>query len=135
MSNNFSLDISRIVERTKMHASQVARGIKIELFDSIIMDTRVGNPSAWKSPPPPGYVGGRMRGNWQTQEGTPITTEIDRIDPTGVATLSEMRARVGTGETYMTNNLPYVKRWEDEDAMVAKNVARIDQIVRREAAK
>lgn len=135
MSNNFALDISKIVDRTKMHASQVARGIKIELFDSVIMDTRVGNPDIWKSPPPPGYVGGRMRGNWQTQEDSPIMGEIDRIDPTGIETLSEVRARVGTGATYMTNNVPYVKRWEDEDAMVAKNMARIDQIVRKEAAK
>lgn len=121
MSEDFAVDISQIVKRTKLRADQVARGIKIELFGSVIMDTRVDT--------------GRMRGNWQTQEGFPILTEVDRLDPNGDATMAEMKAAVGPGVTYMTNNLPYVKRWEDEDAMVAKNVARIEQIVKREASK
>lgn len=119
--SNFTVDISKIVKKTQLRTDQVARGIKIELFGSVIMDTRVDT--------------GRLRGNWQTQEGTPIMTETDRLDILGTSARDEVARKTGSGVTYLTNNLPYAKRWEDEDAMVGKNVAQIEQIVRREAAK
>lgn len=58
-----------------------------------------------------GYVGGRFRGNWQFSIDSPATTEIDRIDPSGNATLAELIAQVQAltiGQTaYIVNNLPY----------------------------
>ena len=118
---DFSMEIGQISKRIKMRTDKVAKGIKIELFGSVIMDTRVDT--------------GRLRGNWQTQEGSPIMTETDRKDKLGTSARGEVARKTGSGVTYLTNNLPYAKRWEDEDAMVGKNVARIEQIVRREAAK
>jgi hypothetical protein len=56
----FSLDIKEFAEKTKRNVNDVKQAAAIELFGMIIKATPVGNPSLWKSPPPPGYVGGRV---------------------------------------------------------------------------
>ena len=35
----------------------------------------------------------------------------------------------------MTNNVPYAEYWEQEDGMIAKNMARISRIVNKEVRK
>lgn len=121
-------DLARIVGA---EVEETTRAIKIALFSGVIMDTRVGNPDGWKSPPPPGYVGGRLRGNWQTSTSAPVEQEIDRIDPQGAeATQEAVEGVTASGVDYLTNNLPYAAVWEERDAMVSRNAARIERIVR-----
>ena len=64
----------------------------------------------WK---PPGYVGGRARGNWQCSLDAPITSENGRIDPNGSAAIAEVTSTVKAGHVnYLSNNVPYIRRLE-----------------------
>lgn len=116
--SNFSLDVAAFAKECNATLDETARAIKIELFSSVIRDTRVDT--------------GRLRGNWQTTTGRPAEGEVERLDPTGSQATAEVQAGV-SGDTvdYLTNNLPYAEVWEERDAMIDKNMARIAQIVRR----
>ena len=58
---------------------------------------------------------GRARGNWQCSLGSPVTNEIDRLDPNGSGAVSEVIATVKIGEVnYLSNNVPYIRRLEYE---------------------
>ena len=54
---------------------------------------------------------GTLRGNWQPSIGQPVETTIDRIDPKGAASKSDLAKegqRLKIGEVfYMSNNLSY----------------------------
>lgn len=90
--------------------------IKIELFSSIIGDTRVDT--------------GRLRGNWQTSTGSPKKFEIDRLDPNGNLAMTEAENNITVnGVDYMTNNLPYAAIWNERDGMIDKNLARLTRII------
>ena len=123
--SRFALDISAFAKTTNTTLSEAVRGIKINLFTGVIMDTRVDT--------------GRLRGNWQTTTGSPASGELSREDKIpqftkGGAAYDEVdRVRADTVD-YLTNNLPYAEVWDDRDGMIAKNMARIDQIVRRYGA-
>ena len=76
-----SMDV--IITKITKNVDESVRKLTLDLDKGIVMSTPVGDPTYWKRPPPPGYVGGRARGNWQPSVGEPITTEIDRIDASG----------------------------------------------------
>lgn len=87
---------------------------------------------------PKGYVGGHFRGSWQTSVSAPITTNVDRIDPTGSAATADVLMNMGgAGKvTFMANNLPYGPRLEFEGwskqapaGMVRIAMARIDSYI------
>lgn len=115
--SRFSVDIAAFAKQANATLDETARAIKISLFNGVIRDTRVDT--------------GRLRGNWQTTTGSPASGEIERLDPSGAAASEDVR-NVVKGDTvdYLTNNLPYAVVWEERDAMVDKNLARINQIVR-----
>ena len=118
----FSSDIKEFAEKTKTEIADVKKYAAIKIFTDIVKATPVGNPDYWKKvngkprKAPPGYTGGRLRGNWQTSLNTPIHTEIARIDPDGGDVLKEMQATVYNSNVeesiFMTNNLPYAIRVE-----------------------
>lgn len=61
---------------------------------------------------PPGYTGGRFRGNWQVSFDAPTTDETGRIDKTGNLTKAAGNYtlslfKVGMKAIYFCNNLPY----------------------------
>ena len=126
----FATDITRFAKKTSSTLDEASRAIKIELFSSIIGDTRVGNSKYWKRPVK-GYIGGRLKNNWQTTTGSPATGTKEEPDASGDIAISEVK-RVIKGDTvdYMTNNLPYAEVLEEEDAMVEKNMTRIKRIVK-----
>lgn len=105
-------------EKTETTLDQFARAIKIKLFQSIIMDTRVDT--------------GRMRGNWQISTGSPILTETSNKDKwsigqAGGKAYDAVPNGVTSGVDYLSNNVPYVAFWEQHDGMVAKNIIRINR--------
>ena len=118
----FSSDIKAFAEKTKTDIADVKKYAAIKIFTDIVKATPVGNPDYWQEvngkprKAPPGYTGGRLRGNWQTSLNTPIHTEIDRIDPDGGDVLKEMQTTVYNSNVeesiFMTNNLPYAIRVE-----------------------
>lgn len=85
------------------------------------------------------YVGGRFRGNWQFTIDVAADGELERIDPSGAATLAALMAGVASltaGQTaYIVNNLPYAIPLEyghsqqAPGGMVRITVARFQQIV------
>ncbi|MCU7781951.1 MULTISPECIES: hypothetical protein [Lelliottia] len=61
---------------------------------------------------PPGYTGGRFRGNWQVSFDAPTTEENGRIDKTGDLTKAAGNYtlslfKVGMSSIYFCNNVPY----------------------------
>ncbi|HDC4776916.1 TPA: hypothetical protein O8U65_002048 [Enterobacter kobei] len=66
---------------------------------------------------PPGYTGGRFRGNWQVSFDVPTTDETGRIDKTGDLTKAAGNYtlslfKVGMKAIYFCNNVPYAYRLE-----------------------
>ncbi|UUR70761.1 hypothetical protein [Enterobacter asburiae] len=66
---------------------------------------------------PPGYTGGRFRGNWQVSFDAPATDETGRVDKTGNLTKASGNYtlslfKVGMKAIYFCNNVPYAYRLE-----------------------
>ncbi|GAA0907690.1 hypothetical protein GCM10009552_15960 [Rothia nasimurium] len=78
---------------------------------------------------PDGYVGGRFRGNWQTSIAAPATGTIDRVDPSGSSTISEVLRNMGGAGTvtFLVNNLPYsqVLEYESHSSQAPAGMVRI----------
>jgi len=60
---------------------------------------------------PAGYVGGRFRGSWVISIGSRPTTQTERIDPSGAATIAAgmtVLAQFTAGPSiFLLNNVPY----------------------------
>lgn len=114
------IPISQIANHVGTEINQKIRAVKISLMNGVVRDTRVDT--------------GRLRGNWQTTTGAMAEGEIDRLDPSGMMSRMDVEAGV-QGDTldYLTNNLPYAEVWEERDGMVARNVARLERILREES--
>ena len=126
---SFTGDLNRFRNKAVEASEETRKAITTELFNSVILDTPVKH--------------GRARGNWQTSEGQPKTSEIDRVDPNGSQATAEVESNLGEGDTtvFLTNNLPYAEPLEygsskqAPEGMVRKNVARITRIVSKAARK
>lgn len=136
----FALDLQRFAEKTKEKADEAVGAIVVQVAARIDMRSPVGDASYWTSPPPPGYVGGRFRANWQLGVDTIPAGELNVVDPTGEATRGRIFATVpddAAGKTYfLVNNLPYAHRLEDgysrqaPQGMVGLTVVEFQQVVR-----
>jgi hypothetical protein len=109
-SEQFKLKIADWIEKTRGDAAKVMRAAVADLGRSLVFKTPVGNPDLWKHPRK-GYVGGRLRGNWQFGIGSAPGGTFDAPDPGGAASIARLSAGIEgakIGDTlYMTNNLPY----------------------------
>lgn len=98
-------------------AAQMHAKVHIQINDGVVLDTPVGNPDLWASPPPPNYVGGRARGNWQSTIGAPATGETGLLDRSGApsrAAGTQVAQAINPGQvSYITNNVPYIERLND----------------------
>lgn len=127
----FSVDVKKFADQAKVSIAEAKQYAALKIFAAVVYATPVGNPSIWlyKHPtrgyidylsfkdPPAGYVGGRLRGNWQASIGSPITTQIERIDKVGDA-VNEAISKIvnvsfGDETIWLTNNLPYAMRVEE----------------------
>lgn len=113
---SFSLDLSRAIKNIKEDAEKKVSGTLFSLSSRIIKSTPVGNPALWQNPPPPGYVGGSLRGAWQASIGSPDLSKNNRVDSNGGPTISEVSQVTSAfkiGQSfYLTNPLPYAYRVE-----------------------
>lgn len=88
---------------------------------------------------PSGYVGGRFRGNWMFNIGSPDSTTTEEVDPTGAKSTARIVSgaiEFKAGDTcYITNSLGYAIPLEfghstqAPSGMVRVTVARFQQIV------
>jgi len=95
-------------------AGQLHAKIHLQVVNGVVRRTPVGNPSLWESPPPPGYTGGRARGNWQSSIFVPKTNELPIEDASGQSSIADgenVARRIQAGDvSYITNNVPYIIR-------------------------
>jgi hypothetical protein len=116
-AQTFAADISAFVAKVNGNVSRVVRKIVFDIGTKIVMRSPVGDGTLWQSPPPPGYVGGRFRGNWQYGYGQQPAGDLPDIDKSGAT--STLRIAAGLKEApvagihYLVNNLPYARRLED----------------------
>ena len=117
----------------------VQQKVAIDVLSGMVLGSPVGNPSLWKFPAPPGYVGGQFRFNWQVTERVPANGPIVGTDEAGNATIAKGLGVIGGIGFYTTvwvvNALPYANRlrfgWSTQapprwpDAVVARVTARI----------
>jgi hypothetical protein len=127
-------------------ANNVVKKIVFDVSTSVVIKSPVGDPRYWKRKPPPGYVGGRFRGNWQYGLNSINKLTTENKDKVGSATINSIHGRVGArvlGDVhYITNSLPYANRLEDgwswrqaPNGMVNLTVLEFDPIVRAAAAE
>jgi hypothetical protein len=110
-SETFALSLAAFAKKAPEQARTVMRSVSIDLLTATVLRTPVGNPDLWKSKPPKGYVGGRLRANWTVSLGAPDPTTTDAIDKSGEGTIGAGTATInaadGSQAIYMTNSLPY----------------------------
>lgn len=146
MAESFALSLASFAKKAPEQARQVVRKVSLDLLTATVLRTPVGNPDLWKSKPPAGYVGGRLRANWTVSLVNPDTTTSDAIDKTGQGTISRGGAVIGqadgTKDICITNSLPYAIPIEyghsgvqAPQGMVRVTVAEFNQYVERAAAE
>lgn len=136
----FALDLKAFADKTKLAADTVVRTVVLDVGVRLVERSPVGDATLWKSPPPPGYVGGRFRANWQYRFGALPVGELPDIDPSGAASLNRIRVGVAAapavGVHYIGNALPYAQALEDGHSkqapggMVAVTVVEFQNTVR-----
>lgn len=143
-----TLDFSRLADIERIAGDkldQVVRGTLLDLSRRVIMRTPVGDPSGWQNPPPPGYVGGTARGNWQVSYGSPEPGVLARTDQSGQTTIADVAQQTelaGGNVWYLTNNLPYIQRlefegWSDQSpqGMVRISLSELDRSIDAQIAQ
>ncbi len=111
---SFAAEIEAFANKSKANMSLVTRKVMMDIGAHLVERSPVGDASYWIHRPPPGYVGGRFRGNWQYGFNTAPPGDLPSIDPTGSASLARVAACVGSpGIHYIVNGLPYARRLEE----------------------
>lgn len=144
-TQTFAADIAAFVKKANGNAERVVKKIVFDLGTKIVMRSPVGDGLLWKSPPPPGYVGGRFRANWQYGFGSIPSGDLPDIDKSGGASTLRIAAGIksvpAAGIHYLVNNLPYAKRLEDgwstqaPAGMVGLTAVEFQQLARDAAAE
>lgn len=141
---SFEIDLRAFIEKAKGNSELVVRKVGTDMLARVINRSPVGNPDLWESPPPPGYVGGRFRGNWQVTFGAQATGETGRVDPNGASTLQAGQAVLAAyqgsvNSIWLTNTVPYAYRlemgWSNQapQGMARITAAEFQQFVNRAA--
>lgn len=147
------LTFDEFAKKTLKRADLLIRAVGIKTFSAIIRDTPVGDPDLWKSgkadskgrkKPPTGYVGGRLRANWNCSLGMADTSTTESTNH--AAAIPAMMQTVETANRkktlWLSNSLPYAHRIEYDghsrqapQGMVRRNVSRIKRIITGELNK
>lgn len=121
----FAQQVRNFTTKAEAATDKTIRAITFALFREVIMRTPVDT--------------GRLKGNWQTSQGAPVTGTVTTTDPSGGKAIVAMAAAIGGwgSVSYLANNLPYAHRveydgWSHTKApagMVRVSLARINAIV------
>lgn len=126
---SFARDVQTFAQKAEKALDKTVRAVTFSLFREVIQRTPVDT--------------GRLKGNWQTSTGSPVTTTLTRTDPTGATTIAAIWSGMGGlgSVSYMSNALPYAARIEYDGhssvkapaGMVRVSMARIHSIVQKAA--
>jgi hypothetical protein len=113
--DDFALQIEAFARQAIGRVQDVERSVVLQVMTSLVLKSPVGDPSRWKDPEsaPPGYVGGRFRGEWQYTYNALPTSTVGSIDATGQVSIG--RAIIGRkrpGIHYLTNLMSYGRKLE-----------------------
>lgn len=123
MAKSFGAQLKAFAEKTGEKLEDVDVAFKLSVFNRAVRYTRVADPSTWKRPDPD-YLGGTMRGNWQVTTGAPAPAFLEGVRNQAQALPSGEAAKIQPfSSTFLTNNTPYVRVWEERDAMVGRAIA------------
>lgn len=107
---DFTLALDKFAKKAPDKAHTVVSKVCISLLRNVVLQTPVGNPSLWQSPPPAGYVGGRLRSNWNTGFGA-VNRDEHGPDKSGRGSIGRgtlaLLQRPAEKDVYITNSLPY----------------------------
>lgn len=153
----FVADLSAFASKAKGGMDKVVRKVVLDVGTSVVEKSPVGDRDFWKmniirkakglAPLPPGYAGGRFRGNWQYTFNAIPKGQADAIDPSGSVSIGRISKGLNgqanvAGTHYVSNNLPYAKRLEEgwsyrqaPQGMVMLTVAEFQSLFRKAAAK
>lgn len=115
-ADTFALDLKRFAEKAGDNARQVVRKVSMDLLTNVVLRTPVGNPSLWKGKAPAGYVGGRLRNNWNVSLGSADYSTGNAPDKSGRGALGQGANVIanadGSLDLFIVNALPYVREIE-----------------------
>lgn len=119
MSNaQFKAAFAKLIQQNQQELDTIGRRVAQDFLARFVYKSPVGNPDLWKDDAPPGYAGGRFRGNWNVSVGSPDLSTSNDIDPSGGVTMAKGQATIrawvpSSGRPiFLTNNLPYAMRIE-----------------------
>ena len=96
-NDEFKLNVSEFVKKSKLAPNAVLRKIAFDLFSRVVLRTPVD--------------AGMLRGNWQVGIGTMPTGTVANPDKSGERVMQEIAAKTSKAEwgtsIYLVNNLPY----------------------------
>jgi hypothetical protein len=112
---SFSDDIRKFVQHANGNADKVVREVVFGVGTSLDYRSPVGDASYWQSPPPPGYVGGHFRSNWQLGIGSCPVGIVEGTDFMGsfARETAKIPQKAAGQVYYWGNNLPYGPAIED----------------------
>jgi len=112
--------LDQVMKGIRTNIEKAVAAASIEMFGNIVKRTPVGNPSLWQNPDsaPPGYVGGRLRGNWTVNLGSASGRDTEHVDAGGGATITQaagtlVQFKLENDTIYFVNNLPYAMAVEE----------------------
>jgi len=115
VANTFALDLSRFAAKASAAPATVTRKVSLDLLAKVVLRTPVGNPDTWQNPAPAGYVGGRLRANWNTSIGrADVSTSTETANTAVTRGTARLSRFDGVQDIYIMNSLPYVRRIEYE---------------------
>ncbi len=122
---SFSVDIGKFIQKCTNNMDSVTRKTVLDIGTRLVERTPVGDGDYWKKPPPPGYVGGHARANWQHSVGAPVVSEVIGTDKAGTDTINHIMASIpakaGGLVHFITNSVPYIEPLEDGHSRQAPN--------------
>lgn len=114
---DFGDQLRAFANKTDKRTNALVKKLVFDISTKLVLRSPVGDPSYWISKPPPGYVGGRFRANWQYGLDHINTSTTETIDKSGQSTMSRFRTSVPANAVghvhYLTNSLPYGPRLEN----------------------
>ena len=120
-ASRFALDLKAFAEKVPQSVKKTVNLVSVQLLERIVLRTPVGNPDLWKvnierkakglPNYPPGYVGGRLRGNWNVGVNQ-VVMAVRPVDKLGGETIQRGQRVLAVrqdndADIYITNSLPY----------------------------
>lgn len=113
MADTFALDIAKFVAKANLAPKIVVQKSVGRLFHDVVKATPVGNSDKWKvKRAPPGYVGGRLRANWNPSLVAPDFSTSSAVDASGARTDARITSTLTAWDgqvIYLMNSLPYAR--------------------------